>query len=604
MKRFFVFLIIYLGLGASHMSAQNCQADFYFWSQNLTVQFIDSSFSSLGNHSFYWDFDDGSSDTIANPSHTYSQSGTYFVSLLIADSNCTDTIWKQVTVSSPCIADYSYQVFDTTGEVGFTNLTTPSNGLTYKWDFGDGSPIDTAKSPIHYFPGPGVYLVQLIAIGNGLTCTHLDTVYVNYCKASFVSQSDTNGVAQFINTSLPNQFSTIFLWKFGDGDSSYTVSPSHNYSASGVYNVKLYMADTISNCLATHYDSLVINISPKCEAGFLYSANKDTITFQNTSTPFTSIFYDFGDGNSSTTENPLHVYGQPGTYIVCQTVTYQGHCSDVYCDTISIVGDCKSGFNFSILGDTVQIQNTATNYNRLVYYFGDGDSSTMENPFHLYQNSGTYTIQQIVYNDSTACSDTTIKTISVTISTSCVAKYIVAIDTTEIGTLYLVNESSNVPSHQYLWDFGDGTTSTNRTPTHQYSENKAYKICLTVSDVSMNCTSTYCDSVGLDSTGNILKSGGFKLKVLNGGFIGVEENTTMSGLKVYPNPTADFIEIEFNSILTNTTYSIIGIDGSLKVEGNLSLIKNRIDLLHLSEGLYFLMINYGNEIVTRKVIKQ
>jgi PKD repeat protein len=604
MRRFIVFLLICIGFGSAQLSAQNCQADFNFWSQNLTVQFIDSSFSSTGNHTYNWSFGDGTSDTLSGPLHTYNQAGTYFVRLEIVDSICTDTVVKQVTVSNPCVANYSYRVIDSLGTVQFTNLTTPSSGLSYQWDFGDGSPIGTSKDPVHQYANRGRYTVNLMVSGNGTTCSYIDSVTVNYCSVYFVSQSDTNGLATFNNRTLYSNLNVFWRWDFGDGDTSYAMSPTHNYTASGFYNVSLYMFDTTSYCWGTYTDSIVINISPKCAAGFLYSANQDTITFQNTSTSFTSISYDFGDGNSSNLENPTHIYGQSGTYVVCQTVTNQGHCSDVFCDTIQVVVDCASGFTYSQSGDTVQIQNTATNFNRLVYYFGDGDSSTLENPIHFYQNSGTYLIQQIIYNDSTNCSDTSSQSITITISSSCVAKYLIAIDTTVTGTLFLVNESSNVPSHQYLWDFGDGTTSTGRTPTHQYSENKAYKICLTVSDINMNCTSTYCDSVGLDSSGNILKSGGFKIKVLNGGFIGIQEQAQLDDLKIYPNPTFDFIQIDFNSFVNNMTYSIIGIDGSLKGEGVFNSIRNKVDLQQLEKGMYFLRISNGKEFITRKIIKQ
>ena len=69
--------------------------------------------------------------------------------------------------------------------------------------------------------------------------------------------------------------------------------------------------------------------------------------------------------------------------------------------------------------------------------------------------------------------------------------------------------SSNKSTHTYSWSFGDGGTSTKRNPTHKYRAFGSYWVCLTIADSTLNCTSTYCDSLGLDSTGRLLKADGF-----------------------------------------------------------------------------------------------
>ncbi|MEX2379274.1 MAG: PKD domain-containing protein, partial [Vicingaceae bacterium] len=307
--------------------------------------------------------------------------------------------------------------------------------------------------------------------------------------------------------------------------------------------------------------------------------------------------------------NPFHIYAQSGSYQVCQTVEDTlNDCLDVFCDTVSIVipPPCQAGFTHQFQGDSTYFQSIAVNYDSLIYFFGDGDSSTLTNPIHEYSNSGEYIVEQKVFNHRN-CISSFKDTIQVTISTSCVAKFELALDTTKPSTLFLINTSSNDNTNQYLWDFGDGNTSSQKNPTHQYAENKPYPICLTVSDTIMNCMSIYCDTVGLDSNGNILKSPGFTLKVLDGTAIGINENKNeLNGLMVYPNPAAEFINIKWPLRVSVLNYQLIGNQGQLIKSGRIHKNQgiNRIKLYSIDPGLYWLIFTSNENRVIRKIIKQ
>ncbi len=529
MKEKIYFLLIATILVSSSLRAQNCQADFQYWTSGLTAQFMDSSFSSTGNHTYSWSFGDGGTSTMSNPGHTYNQAGTYSVSLMIQDSLCFDSIVKLVTVTNPnnCIADFSFTSTQN-GVFIFQSLSSPMNSLYHTWLFGDGG-----------------------------------------------------------------------------FDTSNTINPSHTYSLPGTYRVLLSVRDLNSQCRDT-ISKVITVLPPPCQAGFTYQLNQSQVQFINTASNYTELVYSFGDGDSSSLPNPIHTYAQSGSYIVCQKVTDSlTNCTATFCDTIQVVlpQPCMAGFTYSIMGDSILFQSTASNYTRLTYFFGDGDSSNLDNPIHIYPSSNQYTVTQIVYNDSTNCTDTIVKTLWATNSGTCVARYQIAIDTTIKSTLFLINQSTNQTTHRYDWDFGDGTVGTGRIPTHQYTDNIAYKICLTVSDSNLNCISTYCDSVGLDTKGNILKSRGFFLKVLNGGSIGIAEKNLDQLISVYPNPFQTALAIK-SSQSGPLNYQLFGIDGTEYRSGKISSETIQLSLLDLSKGMYFLRLTNGKQFVTKKIIKQ
>lgn len=823
----------------------SCQASFSYSINNLTVNFLDSSISNSPNLSYFWDFGNGQTDTLQNPSITYNSSGTYVVCLTVSDSlaSCYSQICDTITVGNQpnCVANFSYLSNQNT--VNFTNL---SSSGSYLWDFGDGQ-TDTSLNPVHTYSNSGSYVVNLtVSQQNGNSCNFLDTVYVNFCNAYFtINNNSATGIANFFNYSSASRH-TLYSWNFGDGspiqNTSGRQSVSHQYFAAGTFNVTLSLYDSTSGCTSTYSDTLMASIPP-CQAGFSYTQNLDSVYFNNQASSYQLLSYDFGDGNSSFTENPIHVYAQSGSYVVCQTVGDSlGNCQNTFCDTLQVIvpqcsaaftlsqnidtvkiinqavdythlnyafgdgststlenpqhvfgqsgtyvicqtvfdslrncqstfcdtvvvnvpqcqadfttsqnidtiqitnlavnytqlsydfGDgsssnqenpkhvytqsgtyvicqtvidsnrncqstscdtvvvnipqCQADFSFSVSGDTLQLFNQASNYDHINYDFGDGSSSTMIDPQHIYSQSGTYVVcqsvidtirncqntycdtidiavpqctagftyqvvgdsilfqstaqnytsinydfgdgssssltnpyhayaqsnfyvvQQTVMDSNRNCTDTYVDTVAVTISTSCLATFQPALDTTKPGTLYLVNNSSDLNTHHYFWDFGDGTTDTGRTSSHSYANFGAYPICLTVSDASLGCLSTFCDTLGLDSNGNVTnKSGGFVLRILDGSFIGLtEEENRLEKITLFPNPTSREIQLKLPSHLSEAIeYQIIGASGKMMRNGMFSENQKAIQLSDLSNGVYFLRLIYKNESVVKKFIKQ
>lgn len=677
MNRLYLLLALFGGLLFSETKAQ-CSADFQFIANNgLQVFFSDTSFSPSGSPSYLWEFSTGVTSTQQNPTYTFPSSGTYLVCLTITDSTCTDSICKLVTVNgnSPCSTSFSYSVSPNNNVTFSANTFGGGAPFSYLWNFGD-STSGTGVNPTHQYNSTGIYNVQLtVTDSNNVSCSATDTVVVRSCNA-FFNTTVNNDTVHIQN--LAASFSTVF-YDFGDGNNSSQTNPSHIYSNSGTYVICQTTIDSLTNCsdvfcdtininipqpciadftsstqanvvsitnLASNYSTIYydfgdgstsnfanpthtynvsgtyticqtvtnnngcsstycdsVNVQLPCKAGFSFTTNINTVNFTNQATNYSSITYDFGDGTSSNQINPTHSYANSGSYVVCQTITNQNGCTDTFCDTVTVrvIPNCSAGFSHSTINDTTSFLATASSFNRVKYYFGDGDSSLLINPKHQYLISGNYTVTQIVFNDTIQCIDTISKNINVSISTSCFASFKLALDTTDQSTLYLINNSSNDNSHNYFWNFGDGFTSTQKNPTHQYSENKPYPICLTVSDSSQNCTSTYCDTVGLDTNGNILKAQGFTLKVIDGSAIGIKEQSLGQNVNVFPNPFKNSISIQ-HSLGNELTYSLFDIQGRIIREGKVQSTQ-LLNTSELKTGLYVLVLRNGLSTTSKKLIK-
>lgn len=202
--------------------------------------------------SWIWDFGDGHSSTAPQPCNTYSQGGSYSVTLITRDLNGCEsqkTLSNVINISSEINADFTSNIQSACNpplSVQFTNLTQSSLPISYQWNFGNATSASTAN-PLVSYSSAGVYDVSLI-IRNSMGCR--DTIL----KPGFIAIEDlvtnftsdvTNGCVgapiQFtdLSTSNPN----IWHWDFGDGTTDTVENPLHSYAAAGTYTVSLFSAN-------------------------------------------------------------------------------------------------------------------------------------------------------------------------------------------------------------------------------------------------------------------------------------------------------------------------------------------------------------------------
>jgi len=317
----------------------------------LTITFTDTL---AKGKKYIWDYGDPLSpkkDTTFAPnnsvSHTYNQVGTYQVMVVAIDSatcNIADTAYVTVKVGDNEVTpDFSYVKLGACNSLQFqfNNLTTavvPTyTNQTFTWDFGDGSPrVRMGFGPVvHTFPATGIYKVRLL-VDDATFCNSPDSIEKTLrispnVKAQFntPARGCVPYTAVFENTSLGG---TDFIWEFGDLTTSTDPNPTHTYTATGTYNVRLIAID-LSTCNQRDTSAYFqITVYPIPTANFTWSPNPPTantfIQFTNQSIGANRYLWDFGDGETSTAANPRHLFNATGTYPVTLYAYNVADCVD------------------------------------------------------------------------------------------------------------------------------------------------------------------------------------------------------------------------------------------------------------------------------------
>ncbi|WP_417588866.1 PKD domain-containing protein [Owenweeksia hongkongensis] len=475
------------------------------------------------------------------------------------------------------------------------------------------------------------------------------------CNASFVTNQaqGSSTMVQFVNNSTVSQYSQVrYIWNFGDGtiDSSITwnTNRSHNYSNVGTFYVSLKMevSDSVTNaiiCTSYDYDTIVIGslTTVTASSSALQTASGSTvINFQglgtkNSSVPSYSTYkWNFGDGSSSTLQNPSHTYATSGNF----TVVFTHEVRDSV--TSSIIAratsnnwvtpgrrdTCNVSLNSNVSPNQLQVYfspNSQASSFQGKYYaqnftwdFGDGNTSTSQwGVNHTYAQSGTYNVtlyMQAIDSVTQAvfCLDTAFGTVTVTHKTppSCQASYY--LDTLASGgnALFIYNNSTpgaNDPNYNvtYNWYFGDGDSSNLPYPTHTYSSPGLYSVCLSVHVVDTNyigCYSYYCDTIGIDSLGNVIyKNSGFTLNVLDPSATVGQKEFEVLDVKVYPNPASNFVNVE--GLKEGAEWSLYNIQGAQMASGYLQPGESKIDFGNKQLGLYVLTLKSRNTVKSVKL---
>jgi len=221
------------------------------------------------------------------------------------------------------------------------------------------------------------------------------------------------------------------------------------------------------------------------EADRTYGNNPLTVRFTDKSYNATSWLWDFGDGNTSTEQNPIYTYTKDGRYTVSLTTNGDASAKQVKNDYIRVAQGPSAKFTYTPedvpVGDEVQFTDlSAGGVTSWSWDFGDGSTSPLESPVHTFTTPGEYTVTLTV-SDVNGVSGTASKTIVVAgSSTPVVADF----TTTVTGgtTVTFKDKSTGYGIKSWLWTFGDGSTSTLQNPVHVYSKEGTYTVTLTVSN--------------------------------------------------------------------------------------------------------------------------
>ena len=464
---------------------------------NLTVNFYNTNANVVTST---WDFGDGTTSLFANISHTYTTGGDYTVSLMVTSlGGCADTVTKTNLIHVADGPAVSFSQTNTSGcaplSIQFTNTSTNYDSCV--WFFGDGT-SSTAANPIHTYSNSGRYSVILQCWGSSgcsrsLTKTNLVTVTQPQAEFSATSRIGCPPLLASFNAMSPGTGST-FLWDFGDGSTSNLANPAHLYSAPGNFNVMLTVTDSLG-CVDTIHKTNYIQ-AVNAAANYMPPPTKVgclpfTAQFTDAYSGSTAWLWDFGDGTTSTQQNPAHIYSTPGIFTVSLTTTApNGGCSQTISNfsTFNIQGG-YAGFTQNQTNCPPYIanfQDTSLNAVTWLWDFGDGHTSTQQNPSHAFADPGYYSVS-LTITTAGGCKYTTMHSNAVYFPVFGASFYGQPLDT--VFPCPVQFHANSIGATSWLWDFGDGSSSTLENPLHTFILPGTYNVSLTISNGT--CSLTY-----------------------------------------------------------------------------------------------------------------
>ncbi|NMB78558.1 MAG: PKD domain-containing protein, partial [Methanomicrobiales archaeon] len=471
----------------------------------LAVQFTDTSSNTPLVWS--WNFGDGTTSALQNPVHIYNAEGTYTVTLTAGNAGGNNTITGTnfITVNPPKPVA-KFQASTTTGPFPLAvqfNDTSSNFPTSWNWDFGDGV-TSTLQHPLHTYTTPGTYSVTLVATNAGGSGTISSPNHITVITPPPVADFDadtTTGIApltvQF--TDATTNAPTLWSWNFGDGTTSVDQNPQHVFTAPGTYSVNLTAANAGGSSSVSKPDLIVVQ-PPAPVAGFTADNVSGmaplSVQFTDTSSNTPAAWsWNFGDGSTSTVQNPLHIYNTTGTYTVSLTVTNAGGSNTVTQSnyiSVSPVTPTPTMIPVAALsanrtaGETpmgVQFYDRSTGTpTAWLWDFGDGSTSTSRNPVHTFTTAGNFTINLTATNAYGSGSKIQVNYIkpSVPVIPTAAFRGNITAGPTPLAVQF-TDRSTGYPK-SWSWDFGDGTTSTVRSPLHTYSAAGNYTVTLTVTN--------------------------------------------------------------------------------------------------------------------------
>lgn len=299
---------------------------------------------------------------------------------------------------------------------------------------------------------------------------------------------------------------------------------------------------------------------------------------------------------------------------------------------------CTPSYSVVITGNTATFQDqssadgTITGYN---WTFGDGQSSTEQNPSYTYAQTGVYEVCLTIFAHNPDCHATFCHHITIeALADTCHAGYsvhqpdphLLSFDFTDLS-----QGSSSIIS--WNWDFEDGQTFSEQNPSHTYDHSGTYLVCLFIATADSSCVDHYChhvvihrtilddhnddfaqrmasnDDASFQVSGNPSDPETEQGEPLRPKAVVLEDNDSDLSIHLSPNPFSEFIVLEFNleqDAMVNVTIVDLAGKSVFKNETQFlakGLFQNQINVGHLSDGVYIFRVEFNGETMIRKVVK-
>ncbi len=447
---------------------------------------------------YYWLFGDGTFGLFSSPGHMYVDTGYMTVSLFIGHNECRDSliIDSAIYIISPVVIPTTTVNCDSSDKRTFT-FTNLGADLWY-WDFGDGSDIDSSQNEIitHTYQ-TGQYTAAIIGVDTNTGCIHENVIGTIVSNLSPVFNDPDPVVCLGLTESFSASSTTgatDYSWTFGSDTTIYKgPQAQYQFLDSGDYTVQLIVSDT-NGCADTNQMNINVGF---IDSFFGYDQVEGCadllINFTDSSISqngISSYSWIYGDGGTDTIQNPTYTFTNAGSYNPGLLITDSLGCTSFYSTppvrVFATIFDFGPDHKNICLGDTVTFQNSSysSSGNPLLFEwdFGDGNTSDLQSPSHVFTDSGFYNIQLVSINPVRGCIDSLTDTNGVIVEVAPNADFTASPTSTGCypGFIQFTDESqSNFEINDWYWDFGDATFADSiQNPGHVYPNIGNYDVSL------------------------------------------------------------------------------------------------------------------------------
>lgn len=480
--------------------------------------------AGCGTATFSWDFDNnGISDSSQqNPAKTYTTPGTYMWRLVVGGTNgsgaCTQS--GTITIVEPCTLSCTAEVppAATAGQtVDFQASATGSDctgSPSYAWTFGDGG-SSAGQDASHTYSNAGTFPWSVTVTVEGTVCTQTGSILVTSpctldCTAVAPATATSGQTVAFQATATASHCAgnPTYSWAFGDGAISTMQNPTHAYASAGSYTWSVTVTVEGETCSKTGTIAVAEPCTVTCAATVPAAGRAgDEVPFsavaEATHCAGTPQFaWVFGDGGTSAEQNPAHTYLAAGGYSWSLTVTADGRTctqagSIVVTEACAVtctaeVAPTSGGFPLAVAFAATAAATNCNGSPTYAWSFGDGGTSTEQNPNHTYSSAGSFPWTLVVTADGKTC----VQTGTVIVAAPCVLACEASADPSAGNAPLTVSFAGSATATNctgepaYAWSFGDGGTSQEQNPSHIYAAAGNFTWTLTVTAGGATCTRT------------------------------------------------------------------------------------------------------------------
>ncbi len=455
--------------------------------------------------------DDGTATEISS---VYDVPDNYTISLTITDdNNCTNTVTKESYIQADELPILNISANQTSAcvppfQVNFSNNVIQP-GVSYTWYFGNGASYNGAIPPSINYGQTGSYTITVIAetIDSGCKDTLILEDYIQVGKIASFTHSPESGckdlVVEFTDTS-PEPADSVY-WSFGDGNFSTEFNPIYTYTNNGCYTATLIRY--VGECVSSINSQTCIDVYNIPDVSFdmvnaLGCIPPHDVDFNNQTIGGVSFEWDFGDGITSTEASPTHTYTDFGVYPVQLIATNSNGCSVTsMMDTVRIFpieSQLLTGDQFDCTPLDVTLMSGSNSYTPIVSWewtltnYSTAPVTIVESndefPNLTLTDTGRYEIQLIITN-TLGCTDTAIYQNMIGVGMLPQADFVAMPDTGCVNDVITFTDQSSPFVDEWEWFFGDGETSGDQNPTHEYTSLGSFDVSLNA--FHLGCMNTF-----------------------------------------------------------------------------------------------------------------